>query len=146
LTGTKSAEFGQRLQKALVENLKLPDRGIKDGTVPGSRLAEVVQTKATAVLTELFFHDNTGDIARFKERRLAVMEAIARVVCEWFGIKYSKPVTLMPMLDKLKIYVGDVTLEGFLIDNQAYAPVRALIEAMERKVNWDSVSKTVTIK
>jgi len=88
--GTKSSIFGKALQIALVSTLGLHDRGIKDATIDNN-IGEVLNTHATAVLTELFFHDNMADITRFTERRQAVVEAIANVVLQWFGIKQEVP-------------------------------------------------------
>jgi N-acetylmuramoyl-L-alanine amidase len=82
--GTNSYAFAVLLQNKVVEALGLPNRGIKDGYVKG--LAEVVQTNSTAVLIEVFFHDNESDIARFRERYAEVRDAIADAVIEWFGI------------------------------------------------------------
>ena len=150
VVGTKSAEFGVLLQISLVGVLGLPDRGIKDGTVPGNRLAEIVQVKATSALTEIFFHDSARDVARFKERRQAVVEAVAREVCGWLDVEYPKVVeaitTQAPWVpDKAKIHVGSTTVEGVMIDEKVYAPVRALLDAMERRLTWDDATKTVTI-
>lgn len=86
-SGTRSAEFGAKLQAAVVDAIGLSDRGIKDGTAPGSVLGEVKRTHATAVLIELFFHDNLGDIAAFKHNRQKVIDAIVAVVLDWFEIK-----------------------------------------------------------
>ncbi|HHW41260.1 MAG TPA: hypothetical protein GXX19_08950 [Syntrophomonadaceae bacterium] len=90
LAGTDSARFGALLQKKIVGALGLPDRGLKDATVPGCRWDEVYRTKATAVLTEIFFHDNPRDIARFKERYQDVVVALAEAIGDWFGIEIKK--------------------------------------------------------
>jgi len=86
ISGTKSAEFGAKLQAAVVKAIGLSDRGIKDATVPGHRLAEVANTKATACLIELFFHDRLFDVAAFTRNRKSVIDAITGVILEWFGI------------------------------------------------------------
>ena len=88
---TESAKFSLKLQAALVKALGLPDRGIKDGTAPGHVLAEIGRIQAVSVLTEIFFHDNIGDVQRFKERRQAVVDAVARTICEWFRVTAEKP-------------------------------------------------------
>lgn len=85
-SGTKSAEFGTKLQDAVIRAIGLPNRGIKDATAPGQSLSEVKNTHATAVLIELFFHDNQGDVAAFKHNRQAVIDAIVKVILEWFGV------------------------------------------------------------
>lgn len=89
-SGTKSAAFGAKLQDAVIRAIGLPNRGIKDATVPGHSLSEVKNTHATAALIELFFHDNAGDVAAFNHNRQAVIDAIVRVVLEWFGVTVRK--------------------------------------------------------
>lgn len=98
-TGTRSSEFGQLLQGALVDALELTDRGVKDATIKGYRWADAYDTDATAVLAELFFHDNAGDLARFNERREKVVYAIAGAICEWFGLAHPKPPVHSPFKD-----------------------------------------------
>ena len=84
LVGTKSFFFGQQLQKTVAGVLGLPDRGCKDGVAAG--LAEITQTKATSVLCEFFFHDNAGDIKVFNAKRQELINAIADLICKWFGV------------------------------------------------------------
>ena len=48
--------------------------------------------------------------------------------------------------EKVKIQVGNTELEGILINDHTYAPVRVLAEALGRTVTWDDATKTVTIK
>jgi len=86
-SGTKSAEFGAKLQDAVIRAIGLPNRGIKDAGVAGQIKGEVVRTHATAALIELFFHDNQGDIAAFTHNRQCVIDAIVAVVLDWFEIK-----------------------------------------------------------
>ena len=86
IDGTDSARFGSLLQAALVGALGLRDRGIKDSLTPGHRWAEVVNTNATAVLTEVFFHDNLSDIHVFNHRYLQVVNAMADAVKQWFNV------------------------------------------------------------
>lgn len=85
-SGTKSAAFGAKLQDAVIRAIGLPNRGIKDATIKGQIKSEVQRTHATAVLIELFFHDNLGDIAAFKHNRGKVIDAIARTILDWFQI------------------------------------------------------------
>lgn len=147
LSGTQSAAFGRNLQTALVATLGLNDRGLKDATVKGHRWDEVYKTKATAVLTEVFFHDNASDIARFNERRLQLIRAIAQVICEWFEIEMPSLPDENTVADasKIKIKVGARLIEGMIIDNRSYAPVRELAEALGHKVEWDDKKRTVKI-
>jgi N-acetylmuramoyl-L-alanine amidase len=94
-SGTRSADFGCRLQGAVIRAIGLPNRGLKDGTVPGQIIGEVLRTEATSVLIELFFHDNYGDVEAFKHNRGAIVDAIVKTVLDWFGIEDS-PAAVFP--------------------------------------------------
>lgn len=105
-----------------------------------------------AVLIELAFISNPEE-----EKLLAdpvfqdrAAKAIAQGICESFGVEFpgpvKQPIAQAPWVpDKAKIQVGDTVVEGVMIDEKVYAPVRALLEAMERKLTWDDATKTVTI-
>jgi N-acetylmuramoyl-L-alanine amidase len=98
--GTNSYAFATLLQRKVVSALGLPDRGVKDGRE--KKLAEVVKTNSTAVLIEVFFHDNESDMARFRERYAEVRDAIADAVIYWFGIGEVSE------LEKLRKFKADV--------------------------------------
>lgn len=101
--GTDSAKFGALLQAALVGALGLPDRGIKDSLTPGHRWAEVVQTRATAVLTEVMFHDTLADIQVFNHTYLQVVNAMANVIGDWLdGVGETIPQT-QPVLSDIEV-------------------------------------------
>jgi N-acetylmuramoyl-L-alanine amidase len=85
--GTNSAAFGAKLQAAVVKAIGLKDRGIKDATI--GKISEVTKTDATAVLIELFFHDNATDVYTFNAKRQAVIDAIVRTILEWFSINQA---------------------------------------------------------
>lgn len=137
ISGTNSAAFGSRLQAALVGTLGLRDRGIKDSSVPGYRWAEVVNTDATSVLTELFFHDNAEDVERYNQRYQRVVASMADAISEWFNI--STP-------NRVQIQAGGKTFDAVVIDNRSYAPVRQLAEALGHTVVWIESTKTVVVK
>ena len=137
ISGTNSAAFGSRLQAALVATLELRDRGIKDSSVPGYRWAEVVNTNATSVLTEVFFHDNAEDVDRYNQRYQRVVASIADAISEWFNI--STP-------NRVQILAGGQTFDAVVIDNRSYAPVRQLAEALGHTVEWIESTRTVVVK
>lgn len=144
ITDTDSAKFGRRLQAALHGILGLPDRGTRDVSTPGHRWAEVIQTNATAVLTEIFFHDNQEDIQRFIERRQAVTEAIAEVICNWFGVCLHPQPAPVPTVGfaPVEVHVVGQVIDGLMINGRVYASVRALAEALGHAVglpdrDWD---------
>ena len=47
---------------------------------------------------------------------------------------------------QIDILVANQVLKGVIIDNQAYAPVRKLAEALGHQVIWDEKTKTVSIE
>jgi hypothetical protein len=49
-------------------------------------------------------------------------------------------------MDKISIIINDKKIEGYLIDGTSYAPVRTLIDSLNRTVEWNDTDKTVTIK
>ena len=137
ISGTNSAAFGSRLQAALVAALELRDRGIKDSSVHGYRWAEVVNTNATSVLTEVFFHDNPEDVDRYNQRYQRVVAAMADAISEWSNI--STP-------NRVQIHAGGTTINAVIIDNRSYAPVRQLAEALGHTVDWIESTRTVVVK
>lgn len=56
-----------------------------------------------------------------------------------------EPAPVPAVQGTVKIKVGGVVLDGMLINDRAYAPVRALAEALGRTVEWDGATMTVTI-
>ena len=142
---TQSALFGQKLQSALVGALGLRDRGIKDSLTAGHRWAEVVNTRATAVLTEVFFHDSQGDINRYNERYQEVVQAFCKVVCEWFMVKLPEPV--QPAKPQgVTIEAGGKVWPATIIEGRSYTQVRDLAEALGHAVIWDEINKRVIVK
>jgi|GEM_PF-1408386 len=137
ISGTNSASFGSKLQAALVGTLELRDRGIKDSSAPGFRWAEVVNTNATSVLTELFFHDNAEDVERYNQRYQRVVQSMADAISEWFNL--STP-------NRVQIHAGGTTINAVIIDNRSYAPVRQLAEALGHTVDWIESTRTVVVK
>ena len=79
------------------------------------------------------------------------------VVCSLSGISYAKvgseETTLNYMgitlnIDNVNIVPKDVNgnvVEPFTIKGTTYLPVRAVSEALGKKVNWDNATKTVSI-
>lgn len=44
-----------------------------------------------------------------------------------------------------KIRIGNIELEGIMVEDKVYAPVRALINALNYRVDWDETTQTVNI-
>lgn len=49
-------------------------------------------------------------------------------------------------LGNAKIKVNNIEIKGITINGVSYAPVRALAEAVGKKVEWDAIAKTVFVK
>jgi N-acetyl-anhydromuramyl-L-alanine amidase AmpD len=48
--------------------------------------------------------------------------------------------------DRVNIKVGTIVINGTLIDEKAYAPVRELAQALGRQVTWDANNNTVIVQ
>ncbi len=87
-----SSYDSERLATIIANNLKaiypLPD---KSGAVPTTSLGEVTQTKATAVLCELGYHDNIEDVTWLKNNLEGIAANITASLCDYFGIPFVKP-------------------------------------------------------
>jgi N-acetylmuramoyl-L-alanine amidase len=49
-------------------------------------------------------------------------------------------------MEKILIIINDKKMEGYLIDDKAYAPVRILVDSLNRTVEWNDTDKSVVIK
>ncbi len=111
-----------------------------------ARYYVLVYTKMPAVLVELGFISNAAE-----EKLLAdpawqgrAARAIAAGLARAFNLKLSK--LSGPAPDKVKIVVAGKALEGLLLDGTSYAPVRALAEALGRKIRWVGGERTVYVE
>ncbi|MGN0620999.1 MAG: SH3 domain-containing protein [Porcipelethomonas sp.] len=79
----------ERLATIIANNMKmiypLPD---KTRAVPTTSLGEVTRTKATAVLCELGYHDNTEDVTWLKNNLEAIAKNLVQSLCDYFGIPF----------------------------------------------------------
>lgn len=87
-----NSEESERLATIIANNLKsiypLPD---KSRAVPTESLGEVTQTRATAVLCELGYHDNYADEAWLKNNLELIAQNIVGSLCDFFGIPFVYP-------------------------------------------------------
>lgn len=136
--GGKGEQLAKAVQDELVKATGLVNRGVKFANYYVIR-----KTSMPAVLIELGFISNSTEerllvSAEFQDK---VAQAIAQGVAAVFGLKFSQPAG-----DRVKIVVAGKELEGLLINSTSYAPVRALAEALGRKVRWAGEEKTVYIE
>ncbi|APM39915.1 N-acetylmuramoyl-L-alanine amidase [Clostridium kluyveri] len=83
--GAKSKSLVQTIQTSLV-NLGFVDRGVKEANYHVLR-----ETKASAVLVEMGFIDNTGDNTLFDAKKNEIIKAIAKAILAELGINYIEP-------------------------------------------------------
>ncbi|NPV90049.1 MAG: N-acetylmuramoyl-L-alanine amidase [Firmicutes bacterium] len=133
--GGQGEIVARAIQAAMMEATGLTDRGVKAGNFKVLR-----DTRMPAALVEMAFISNPGEerllnTADFQGRAArAIYDGLAKV----FGF--------VPQDDGgVRIVVGSRVLAGIIINDSAYAPVRALAEALGRTVQWDAATRTVTI-
>lgn len=83
--GAKSKGLAQRIQTSLVA-LGFTDRGIKEANYHVLR-----ETKASAVLVEIGFIDNTGDNNLFDSKRNEIIKALTKAILAQVGVDYIEP-------------------------------------------------------
>lgn len=102
----------ERLATIIANNLKyiypLPD---KTRAVPTTSLGEVTQTKATAVLCELGYHDNVEDVTWLKNNLESIAANLVESLCDYFGI---------PFVAAGPVYTGIVTAGGSNLNVRDY--------------------------
>lgn len=109
------------------------------------RFAVLMRTKMPAVLIELAFISNLIEevLLESPEFQARAAQAIAEGIAGYLEIQL--PLPALPDLDGVRIMVAGQVLQGKLIDERSYAPVRALAEALGCQVRWDGETNTVTI-
>lgn len=85
---SKSKGIAECVQAELVQ-LGYVNRGLKDGS---TSLAVIRQTKMPAILAEVGFIDNAGDMALFDAAQAA--QAIAKGICKHTGVEYKSAVVM----------------------------------------------------
>ena len=127
----------------------LPELSFRKDTTDGdsdkeAKFAVLTRTKMPAVLIELAFISNPAEEALLKnpEFQARASRAIAEGIAGYLGLQLPEPMAK----DAVKIIVANQVLEGKLIDSRAYAPARALAEALGSKVDWNGDTRTVTIR
>ncbi len=82
----------ERLAQIIANNFKsiypLPD---KSNIRPTTTLGEVTQTRATAVLCEIGYHDNPEDAAWIRSNLTPIAANLTESLCDYFGIPFVLP-------------------------------------------------------
>lgn len=84
----KGKKLASLIQKEMVDVLKRPDRGIKEG----NHLYEIRETKPPAVLIEALFFDSKQDILLLRDEKLLekLGVRIAKAICDYFGVSFKE--------------------------------------------------------
>lgn len=132
---SRGRQMAVAIQKRLVEALGLADRKIKEANFAVLRL-----TTCPSALVELAFISNAAEEGCLKSPifQAKAARAIAGGIADFLGLEIRDGQTV-------KINVMGQVLEGVLIQDRTYVPVRALAEALGRTVEWDEKNKTVYI-
>lgn len=130
------AKLATAIQSCLVPALGLRDRGVKQ-----ANFAVLRGTNMPAVLIELAFISNPTEeglleTPMFQDK---AARAIAEGVADYFMFE-------LPTRDTPQIRAGNKIFDGIIVGGVTYAPVRAIAEALGRKVVWDNKTKVVTIE
>ncbi len=134
----EARKLAEAIQKYLIGALGRPDRGVKE-----ANFAVLRETAMPAVLAELAFISNPTeeDLLENPNFQEKAAQAIAQGIADYLGVKLAEKANDAP-----KICVGNKVFDGIIIDGTTYVAVRALAEALGRKVVWDSKTRTVTIE
>lgn len=106
------------------------------------------------VIVEYGFVDHPACAARIKANWQAYAEAAIKGFCGFAGLAYAPPESKAAETDGLpkiggqvRVIVNDQEIGmGYLIDGQAYAPLRKLGEALGLEAGWDAKTRTASLK
>lgn len=137
-TKSKGNLLAQKVQKNLVEEIKLPNRGVKYN----SSFHILAKPKAPAILVEVAFINNHKEEALLKDDLFLNKAAtgIAKGALEHIGVPYTE--------NKVKVnFRGkNLEVEGVFQGNKNYVSIRELLEGMGYKVEWNEANQMVVVK
>ncbi len=106
------SESGEKLATIIANNLEdiypLPSKCVPR---PTSRLGEVTQTRATAVLCELGYHDNVEDEAWLRGNLDAIAGNLVMSLTDYFGL---------PFIEPQPPFYGTVSVNGSVLNLRSY--------------------------
>lgn len=124
-----------RLTKVLHDSI-LPIIGYDNGMRAGNGLAETDRINATSTIIEIGFHDNVQDEAIIESHIEEFGVAIAKGICDYFGLPYKKevePVTFDEALQVLKDKCG-IDPEHWRQANESVKYIDALFIKIAEKI------------
>jgi N-acetylmuramoyl-L-alanine amidase len=83
----------EMIAKAIMKHLAPITPGESDGISAQPQLYEIKATKAICVYIEVGFHDNPEEAQWIINNTESIAEAIARGLCEYYGVAYVSPKT-----------------------------------------------------
>lgn len=138
-------ELAKSVQYHLVKETGLSNRGVKSNNFHVLR-----ESKMVAILAECGFMDSSEEAKLMldESHQANCARAIAKGICDYFGVAYvpPKPKEEESQVEKIKVSIHgqQKEIEGFKKDGVNYIPIRFL-EQLGYKVDWDSSTETVHI-
>ena len=137
-TGGQAEKLAEKVQAELVKATGWPDGGVRVKNLHMTR-----ETKMPAILVECGFISNPEQekLLRQPEMQKKIAQAIAEGVLAHLGMVKGDD-----SVQDVKVIVKGKELPGKLIEGRTWAPVRALVEALNYDVTWKQDTKTVEVK
>jgi N-acetylmuramoyl-L-alanine amidase len=82
---------GKALTKAIYDRVAPLSPGADEGLKSWPGLYEIAHTIAPCAYLELFFHDNHAEVADYLADEAAYAEGVARGICDWAKVPWTKP-------------------------------------------------------
>lgn len=135
--GREAEKLATCVQNEIVSVTGLADRGVKV-----ANYLVLKETAMPAILVELAFISNPNEekLLRDPAWQDKAARAIANGISTHLGMKEGEDMT------SVKVIVKDKEIQGKLIDNRTWVPLREIIEALKNEIIWDEKDRTVTIR
>jgi N-acetylmuramoyl-L-alanine amidase len=135
------------VQRRLIKATGRPDRGVKSANFHVLR-----ETNMTAILVECGFMTNMqeAELLKSDDYRRKCAAAIVAGLVETYGLKKmieEEPPKPLPLIQrKAKVVMDGTELDGYLINDRTYIPVRFVTENLGGTVVYDIPTKTTFIR
>lgn len=133
-SSAKSRAFAEAVQKKLVKNLQLADRGIKTGN-----FSIISKAKMPAILAELAFINNPVEEKLLRNTAFLdrAVQGLLEGIIDFIGGE---------KMVKVKVKGKPMTVRGVFLNGVNYASIRDIAQLLGFKVGWDAATGTVTIE